>query len=67
MIPTVEALSGWTDKYFLRTKAIVEHFGDKRVTYAVFMRRPVVSAPRLAIEWLNRVAAELWQQDQGDE
>jgi len=28
------------------------------VTYAIFMRRPVVSAPRLAIKWLERVAAE---------
>lgn len=47
-----------TDAYFNRTKAIVGRFGDARVTYAVFMRRPVVSAPRLMIEWLERVAAE---------
>ena len=47
-----------TDKYFLRTKEIVGKFGDCRVTYAVFMRRPVISAPRLAVEWLHRVAAE---------
>ena len=43
---------------FLRTQGIVERFGDTRVTYAVFMRRPVVSAPRLAIEWLHQVAKE---------
>ena len=46
-----------TDAYFLRTKAIVEKFGDKRVTYAVFMRRPVVFAPRLALGFLDREAA----------
>ena len=46
-----------TDSYFLKTKAIVEQFGDRRATYAVFMRRPVVSTPRLAIEFLERMAA----------
>ena len=46
-----------TDTYFSRTKQIVARFGDKRVTYAVFLRRPVVSAPRLLIEWLHGVAA----------
>ena len=48
----------WTDLYFLKTKAVVEKFGDARVTYAVFMRRPVISAPRLAIDWLKAMAAE---------
>lgn len=56
MTPSVDDLSRWADKYFLRTKGIVERFGDTRVTYAVFMRRPVVSAPRLAIEWLQGIA-----------
>ena len=45
-----------TDAYFNRTRAIVRRFGDCRVTYAVFLRRPVVSAPRLMIDWLNTVA-----------
>jgi nicotinate phosphoribosyltransferase len=45
-----------TDAYFNRTKAIVSRFGDATVTYAVFMRRPVVSAPRLMLDWLARVA-----------
>lgn len=45
-----------TDTYFNRTKQIAARFGDKRVTYAVFLRRPVISAPRLMIEWLNSVA-----------
>jgi len=46
-----------TDSYFNRTKAIVARFGDTRVTYAVFLRRPVVSAPRLMLDWLHAVAA----------
>src|SRR5690606_19022603 len=47
------AVSGWTDSYFKRTKAIAARFGDCHVSYAVFMRRPVISAPRLAVEWLQ--------------
>jgi len=46
-----------TDVYFNRTRGVVQHFGDKRVTYAVFLRRPVISAPRLMLHWLNLVAA----------
>jgi nicotinate phosphoribosyltransferase len=46
-----------TDKYFNRTREIVNKFGDKRVTYAVFLRRPVVCAPALMVEWLQAVAA----------
>jgi nicotinate phosphoribosyltransferase len=45
-----------TDSYFNRTRHIVTRFGDKHVTYAVFMRRPVVSAPRLMVDWLETVA-----------
>ena len=52
-----EDIAARTDTYFSRTKQIVARFGDKRVTYAVFLRRPVVSAPRLLIEWLREVAA----------
>ena len=47
-----------TDAYFSRTRDVVGRFGDKRVTYAVFLRRPVVSAPRLMVDWLNRLAAD---------
>ncbi|RFD21169.1 nicotinate phosphoribosyltransferase [Komagataeibacter melaceti] len=47
-----------TDAYFNRTRAIVERFGDRKVTYAIFLRRPVISAPRLMVEWLHAVAAE---------
>lgn len=46
-----------TDVYFNRTRTIVERYGDRRVTYAVFLRRPVISAPRLMLDWLARAAA----------
>ncbi|MDJ0685517.1 MAG: nicotinate phosphoribosyltransferase [Alphaproteobacteria bacterium] len=52
------AVSAWTDVYFNRTRQAIRKFGDARVTYAVFMRRPVISAPRLAVEWLRRMAVE---------
>ena len=45
-----------TDVYFNRTRTVVERFGDVRVTYAVFLRRPVISAPRLMLDWLAAVA-----------
>jgi nicotinate phosphoribosyltransferase len=51
--PDTSSLPRYVDKYFLRTKDIVEKFGDCKVTYAVFMRRPVTCAPRLAVEWLT--------------
>ena len=51
-------ISAWTDVYFRKTRQVVGRFGDARVTYAIFMRRPVISAPRLAIDWLQRVAKE---------
>ncbi len=48
----------WTDAYFNRTKQAIARFGDVPVTYAVFMRRPVVTAPRLALDWLENVGRE---------
>ena len=55
--PTAETdISAWTDVYFKRTRRAVERFGDIRATYAVFMRRPVISAPRLALDWLQEVS-----------
>ena len=44
-----------TDKYFTNTRLVVEANGDAEVTYAVFMRRPVISAPRFAIDWIRSV------------
>ncbi len=52
------AIAGRTDVYFNRTRAIVQRFGDCQVTYAVFLRRPVVSAPRLMLDWLESVARD---------
>jgi nicotinate phosphoribosyltransferase len=49
-------ISARTDSYFSRTRQIVARFGDKRVTYAIFLRRPVIAAPRLMLDWLETVA-----------
>src|SRR5262249_4004314 len=38
-------------------KEVVHHFGDRTVTYAVFMRRPVICTPRIMVEFLERAAA----------
>ncbi len=56
-VPPAPEVAGFTDVYFNRTKRVVEKFGDARVTYAVFMRRPVIAAPRLMLAWLEAVAA----------
>lgn len=58
MHPDNKSVARFTDSYFNRTKQVIGRFGDAQVTYAVFMRRPVVSAPRLAIDWLDAMAAE---------
>lgn len=54
--PGADDISRWTDHYFNRTKDVVGHFGDKQVTYAVFMRRPVIFAPRIMLDWLTGIA-----------
>jgi len=51
-------ISQFTDHYFNRTKQVIGKFGDARVTYAIFMRRPVVFAPRLALDWLKEMEAD---------
>ena len=59
IMPSDEAgIAALTDHYFRKTKTVVENFGDKRVTYGLFMRRPVLSAPRLMVAWLEAVAAK---------
>ena len=45
-----------TDKYFLRTRDIVAAQGDVRATYALFMRVPIIFAPRIMQDWLEKVA-----------
>ena len=47
--PSNGEIERYTDHYFNRTKRVIGKFGDARVTYAIFMRRPVVFAPRLAL------------------
>lgn len=49
-------IAALTDAYFLRTKEIVHRFADRAATYAVFLRRPVVSAPKLALDFLDAAA-----------
>ncbi len=46
-----------TDHYFKLTRGIVQEYGDQPVTYAVFMRRPVLFCPRLAVAWLEEAAS----------
>jgi nicotinate phosphoribosyltransferase len=58
MQPDGDAIARYTDKYFVKTKGIVERFGDCRATYAIFMRRPVLCTPRIALDWLHQVARE---------
>ena len=54
MGPSADELPKYTDKYFVKTREIVQRFGDVDVTYAVFMRRPVLCTPKLALDWLQR-------------
>ena len=54
--PTQEIQPSLTDTYFNHTRKVVMAHGDCEVTYAVFMRRPVTFAGRLAIEWITAMA-----------
>ncbi len=56
MNPEIEDIARLTDSYFVKTKKTVERFGDRKATYAVFMRRPVIFTPKLMVDWLNAVA-----------
>ncbi|MCY4498489.1 MAG: nicotinate phosphoribosyltransferase [Rhodospirillaceae bacterium] len=55
--PSDANIARHTDRYFRKSRRTVAKFGDVRVTYAVFMRRPVVFTPRFMVEWLEDVAA----------
>ena len=55
--PTPDQQPRLTDTYFKHTRHIVQKHGDCEVTYAVFMRRPVTFAGRLAIDWITAMAA----------
>ena len=47
-----------TDTYFKNTRRIVQEHDESIVEYAVFMRRPVTYAGKLAVDWLLAIAAE---------
>ena len=51
-----QEITARTDSYFNRTKSILARFGDVDVTYAVFLRRPVISAPGKMLAWLKNIA-----------
>ncbi|MCG8492001.1 MAG: hypothetical protein MI743_10330, partial [Sneathiellales bacterium] len=50
-----KSIADHTDQYFNKTKKVVGQFGDKKVTYAVFMRRPVIFCPRIMLDWLDEI------------
>ncbi len=43
-----------TDKYFSKTREIIERFGDRIVTYGIFLRRGVICAVNPAIQILRQ-------------
>ena len=53
--PSIDDLPSITDSYFTKSKSIVSKFGDTEVTYAIFMRRPVLSALNPALDWLESI------------
>ena len=50
--PSPEQQPVYTDSYFNLARKIVRDHGDKQVTYAVFMRRPVTPSAKIG----NRLA-----------
>jgi nicotinate phosphoribosyltransferase len=48
-----EFIRARTDKYFTKTRQVVERFGDRNVTYGVFLRRRVICAINPALEVLR--------------
>jgi len=49
----LEYLKRRTDKYFTKSRRIIEKFGDRTVTYGVFLRRGVICAVNPAIDALR--------------
>ncbi|MCZ6720560.1 MAG: nicotinate phosphoribosyltransferase [Proteobacteria bacterium] len=56
MAHSADDIERLTDRYFVKTKDTVSRFGDRRATYALFMRGPVRFAPRIMMDWLREVA-----------
>ena len=47
-----------TDKYFSKSRRIVERFGEKEVKYGIFMRREVIAALNPAVEFIKKYCPE---------
>lgn len=47
-----------TDKYFTKTEKIVQMYGENTVSYAVFQRRPVIVAMKLAVDIIKKYCPE---------
>lgn len=47
-----------TDKYFTKSRRIVDMFGEKQVKYAVFVRREIVVAVQPAIDLIEKFCPE---------
>lgn len=43
-----------TDKYFTKTRNVIEKFGEKTVKYGVFQRRDVLAATAPAVEFIKK-------------
>ena len=43
-----DLINNYTDNYFLKTKKIIQKYGDINVTYAIFIRRPGIITLKLA-------------------
>lgn len=60
-VVTAEAIARWTDKYFTKTRKIVEAEEAKLgrqidATYGIFIRQPAIFAPAYMLTWLQKVA-----------
>ena len=57
-LSTTGRSNAWSDSYFLRTRQVVQRYGDARVKYALFMRRPVLCAISLGARVAGTRSAE---------
>lgn len=58
LVTAQAGVSATTDKYFTFAKRVIEQHGDRRVVYAVFMRRRVVAACGIAIALVRRLVPD---------
>lgn len=47
-----------TDKYFAKSRKIIEHFGERNVEYGVFQRRDIVVATQPAVDLIKEYCPE---------